>query len=176
MEHPVAKSAPGRSDQIPADGEAVAAVQAEVPAIKVGGVVQIDQQAPAADEKPGIGSQQGGKLSKGKPGGQHLAPGGVDPHLMLVVLRPQDVPQAQADGLPAGAQLQVFLRGGEQPRQLVKDPLQLRRRVGLDQILRRLDPVALQGVVGEKVEKTSRQSGSNARSRRAVSTPPKPSI
>ena len=176
MKHALAKGVPGCAGQVPADGEADAVFQVEVPAVEVGGVVQVGQQAPAADEKPGILGQPGGELPKGKAGGQHLAPGGVDPYLVLVVLRPQDVPQEQADGLPAGAQLQVFLRGGEEARQLVKDPLQFRRRVGLDQILHRMNLVAPRAWSREEVEKISRQSGSNARSRRAVSTPPKPSI
>lgn len=147
MKQPVTECDLGPAGQVPADREAGSVGQAEVPPVEVGGVVQIDQQAPAADKEPGIGGEKGGELPEGEPGGQHPAPGGVEAHLVLEVLRPQDIPQAQADGLPPRAQLHILLPGREQPVQLAEEPLQIRRLTGLYQILHRLDPVALQGVV-----------------------------
>ena len=138
-------SAPGRPDQIPADGEPGPVLQAEVPPVEVRRPVQVHQHPPAADEKPGVPRQQLRELPEGQPGGQHPAPGGVNPHLVLEVLGPEDVPQAHPDGLPPGTQLHVLLRGGEDPLQQVEKPLQLLQPVGLHQIPRGSHFIALNG-------------------------------
>lgn len=142
----VAEGLSGCFGKITAYRNSLSAFQNKIHAVKIFRIFQVDEYAPAAEEKTFV-CQACGKFTKGLACYGFLSVGSVNINLMPVVFRVQNFPEPQTDGAARRVYFDVSVGDGKTLYDFVKQSGQFSVRTGLYQIVEGPDAKTVQSMI-----------------------------
>lgn len=142
----VAEGLSGCFGKITAYRNSLSAFQNKIHAVKIFRIFQVDEYAPAAEEKTSV-CQVCGKFTEGLACYGFLSVGSVNINLMPVVFRVQNLPEPQTDGAARRVYFDVSVGDGKTLYDFVKQRSQLSVRIWLYQIVKSADTETVQGMI-----------------------------